>query len=294
MRNYIRDYRFTAGGTGTMGFTIGAPDPETGRVIRCKFSVERGDSESNNTATVDLYNLGPHSKAVLLQDNCVAELRAGYDGDLATIISGVVSHFEDEEDGADTCTSIEISDGLVATRDTNISLSYSGNVKGVKILQDAAAQMGCGIVFSPSCTFPSFRNFAFVGTAVKLLHQVCGAAGNNYSIQSGIINVCAPNEPLTTAAYVISEKTGLIGAPTRLYDSASSSNSDNANTSRRKTQIGWKATFLMNGHIQVNDLIRLESRSVVGTFRVSKIDASGDSEGTGSDSWSCTAELLEV
>ena len=294
MVNFKRTYRVVAGTTGTMGFDIGAVDESTGRSIHCKFSVERGDSESNNAASIDLYNLSDQSLAILQQDNCTVDLQAGYEGDCATILQGTVNYIETSHDGADVCTHVDITDGMVATRDTNLSISYRGAISGRKILSDAAAQMGCGILYSPTCTFPSFKNFSFVGSATTLFHQVCGASGNNFSIQNGVIQVCAANEAITALAYIISADTGLIGYPERLYDSASTSNTDNANTSRRKTQIGWKVKFLMNGHVQVNDYVRLVSTYASGTYRVSKIDASGDSEGTGEDSWCCTAELLGV
>ena len=102
------------------------------------------------------------------------------------------------------------------------------------------------------------------------------------------------NEAITAMAYVLSAETGLIGYPERLYDNASTSNSQNANTTKRKTQTGWKVTFLMNGHIQANDYVMLSSKLATGAFRVSKIDTKGDSEGSGEDSWVCVAELLEV
>lgn len=142
MKNFKRAYRLIAGTTGTMGFEIGAPDVVTGRSLRINFEVERGDSESNNTATIKIYNLSPQSLAVLEQINCVVDLQAGYDGDMATIIQGTVSHIDSAHEGADTCTEISIVDGLVATRDTNVSVSYRGSVNGKKILTDAAASMG--------------------------------------------------------------------------------------------------------------------------------------------------------
>lgn len=294
MKNFKRAYRLIAGTTGTMGFEIGAPDVVTGRSLHINFEVERGDSESNNTATIKIYNLSPQSLAVLEQDNCVVDLQAGYDGDMATIIQGTVSHIDSAHEGADTCTEIGIVDGLVATRDSNVSVSYRGSVNGKKILTDAAANMGCAILFSPNCTFPSFKNFSFVGSATTLFHQVCDASNTNFSIQNGVVQVCAANEAITAMAYVLSAETGLIGHPERLYDNASTSNSQNANTTKRKTQTGWKVSFLMNGHIQANDYIMLSSKLATGAFRVSKIDTKGDSEGSGEDSWVCVAELLEV
>ena len=50
----------------------------------------------------------------------------------------------------------------------------------------------------------------------------------------------------------------------------------------------------MNGHIQVNDYVLLESQEASGAFRVSKITTKGDTDGSGEDSWVCVAELLEV
>lgn len=108
------------------------------------------------------------------------------------------------------------------------------------------------------------------------------------------MQVCAANEPITVLTYKLSTATGLVGRPECLYENASTANTNNANTSSRKVQNGWKVTFLMNGHIQVNDYVLLESQEASGAFRVSKITAKGDTDGSGEDSWVCVAELLEV
>lgn len=65
MKNFGRTYRLIAGTTGTYGFEIGKVDAKTGRALRCTFEVERGDSESNNSATISVYNLSPQSFSTL-------------------------------------------------------------------------------------------------------------------------------------------------------------------------------------------------------------------------------------
>ena len=62
-------------------------------------------------------------------------------------------------------------------------------------------------------------------------------------------------------------------------------------SSDSKTVYGYEVEYFLNGAINVNDLVQLQSAKVSGYFRVKNIQISGDNlEGD----WTCTAKMVEV
>lgn len=228
---------------------------------------------------------------------CLIELRAGYGDDLPVIMGGSLTCFETETNGADRQTTIEFVDSFTSARDTTVSLSYSGVVNGEKIVRDVAQEMGCEVKLSPKAKMIDFKNFAFVGTGKTLIGRLCDRSKLRWSVQNGIIQICALDEPLTMAAYVLSADSGMIGSPKPFFESAStsskSSTSKNAssNTTKRKAKKGIEVTYCLNGHIQIDDYVKVESREDKGNYRASKIRFIGDTEG---DDWQCVGQFVEV
>ncbi len=56
-RNFNRQYRVRIGKDRSTGKEIGAINSDTGRALRCRFSVEIGESVSSNTGKINLWNL---------------------------------------------------------------------------------------------------------------------------------------------------------------------------------------------------------------------------------------------
>ena len=292
-----RQYRVRIGKNNSVGREIGKPNEKTKRAIRCSFSCEIGDSSSSNTGKITLWNLADETLRLLEQEDCLIELRAGYGDDLPVIMGGSLTCFETETNGADRQTTIEFVDSFTSARDTTVSLSYSGVVNGEKIVRDVAQEMGCEVKLSPKAKMIDFKNFAFVGTGKTLIGRLCDRSKLRWSVQNGIVQICALDEPLTMAAYVLSADSGMIGSPKPFFESAStsskSSTSKNAssNTTKRKAKKGIEVTYCLNGHIQIDDYVKVESREDKGNYRASKIRFIGDTEG---DDWQCVGQFVEV
>lgn len=275
----------------SMGRELGKPNESTGRALRCQFSCEVGDSSSSNTGKITLWNLADETLRLLEQEDCLIELSAGYKDDLPTIMGGTLTYFETEQSGADQQTTIEFVDSFTSCRDNTVSLSYSGTVSGDKIVRDAAQIMGCEVKFSKSAKLIDFTNFAFVGAGKTLIERVCNRSKMRWSLQNGIVQICALDEPITMAAYVLSASTGLIGSPKPVFESASTSDKKSSNASKRKAKKGIEVTYALNGHIQVDDYVKVDSKPYKGNYRASKIKFTGDTEG---DDWKCVALFVEV
>lgn len=291
MKNFDRQYRVLIGKNNSVGRELGKPNESTGRAIHIEFSCEVGESVSSNTGKISLWNLADETLHLLEQEDCLIELRAGYGDDLPTIMGGSLTYFYSVKSGADEETRIEFADSFVSKRDCTVSFGYDGTVNGKKIVEDAAKEMDCEVKCSPSVTFADFKDFAFVGSGKTLISKICSKSNLRYSVQNGIIQICALDEPLTMAAYLLNEETGLIGSPTPVFESASTSDKSGGNSTKRKAKKGIEVKYFLNGHIQVDDYVRVESKKYTGNYRVSKIAFTGDNV---RGDWICKALLVEV
>ena len=292
MKNWKRTYRLVAGLAGQSGFEIGE-ETDQGRALHIKFDLENTDVSSNNTGTISIWNLNDEHVSVLEQKDCMIALYAGYGDTKPLIFSGNVTNPETAMESTDRKTDLDVVDGRVAIRDTYLSLSYVGETLLQTIYGDCINQMGITCIYSQGAAVLLAATklplgYAFIGTAADCLTQLCNAYGLKWSIQNGVCQVLLAAEPISQQAYLLSEETGLIGVPKRVAMSAESTVQGSSDS---KTVYGYEVEYFLNGAINVNDLVQLQSAKVSGYFRVKNIQISGDNlEGD----WTCTAKMVEV
>ena len=284
MKQFNRQYRFAAGRAGGRGFEIGATSPSCPEALHISFSIEKADTETPNTAKVSLWNLNPEHLAILNEKDCIITLKAGYGETMPLLFVGAVTFTSTSLDGADRETAIEAADGLVALRDSYVSLSYSGKVSNKGVIENIAKEMGVTLTFSYNAKFTELTNgFSYVGPAKTALDKVCAPSGLQWQIYNGILQVKQKNDTMTREVYVLSPDSGLIGIPKKISFSQDSKGD--------KPQSGLEVEYLMNGAIGIGDYIRLESKAAKGYFRVRSVEMEGDNlEGN----WMCTARLIAV
>ncbi len=283
-KQFDRQYRMAAGPPGQTGFEVGEMKDPTDIPLNVEFSFEKTDLETQNNGRVTIWNLNKSHLAVLNQKNCLVSFRAGYGNQLPLIFAGSVTYASTEQDGANERTEIELVDNLIAIRDTYVSVSYNGTVNWKKILTDSAAQMGVAISFSHNATFKDVPNgFSFVGPAKDILNKACNCCGLSWSIQNGVLQIKKPGDTMSREVFLLDANSGLIGIPKRVV----AAQDDAGNV----TQYGWEVKYFLNGAINVNDYVKLESKKVSGYFMVQSVQLTGSNR---SGDWICTAKLLEV
>lgn len=90
---------------------------------------------------------------------------------------------------------------------------------------------------------------------------------------------------------MLSASTGLIGSPKPVFESASTSDKKSSNASKRKAKKGIEVTYALNGHIQVDDYVKVDSKPDTGQLSGVQNKFTGDTEG---DDWKCVALFVEV
>lgn len=275
-KNFGRKYRLLIGPSGGAGFEV--------TDLHIHFTLERSDQEASNTAKLEIWNLNESHKATLKQDDCTVTLFAGYENMTPLVFSGGVSYVTHDMDGTDKKSTVEVEDGLVATKDTYLSLSYEGVVSSKTILDDTAAKMGLPVEYSYNAEFQDIPNgYSFVGMAKDVLNVICKTSNLSWSVQFGVLQIKKTGDTMNRSVFVLSEETGMLGWPKQV--------SITDETDGKDDDEGWEVEFLMNAAIAVDDYVYLESKLVTGYFRVKKIAIEGDTDG---DIWQCQAQLLEV
>lgn len=292
---FDRQYRLSAGTAGGVGFEIGEPTPPHNSALHISFSVERTDGQTLNKTKITVWNLNEAHINTLMKDNCAVFLSAGYGKARPLLFKGTVTNVTTALDGSDRATDIEAIDGFGEVKDTYVVLSYKGSISVYDIIEKAAEQLGTPVVYSKTAqtrakSFQFSSGYSYVGSARSCLTKVCGGVGLNWTIQNGTLQVQKAGEAVSTVAQLLNADTGLIGVPTRIYNSAVASGTDTGST-LQDSLFGYEVTYFMNGNIGVNDLVKLESRVVSGLFRVYKLQIDGDNL---SGDWQCTAQLVEV
>lgn len=250
MKNFDRQYRLAAGKAGSTGFEIGSGK----RPLHVSFSVEKADTNSQNTAKVTIWNLNDEHLAELSKNDCVVVLHAGYGDTRPLIFTGVVTFATTKADGADRSTEIELVDNRIEVRDTYVSVGYSGAVNCKTLIQDTADQMGVTVSFSYNAEFKDIPNgYSYVGPARNVLTKACETSGLVWSINNGVLQVKRPGDTMSREVYELSAETGLLGLPERVQIS----NED------KGYSYGWDVEYLMNAAIGLDDYVYLNSNSNV-------------------------------
>lgn len=282
-KNWLRIYTLKAGKQGAKGLEIGNTDSARQTVLHISFSCEKSDSESANTAKVQIWNLSDENVKVLEKKDCMVELKAGYGNNCSLIFAGNVTSAVTTPDGADRMTELQVVDGRVALRDTNIKVSLNGVVSAKTVYGLIAGQMGLPIKYAKGLSFRKFPNgYSFVGKGRTCLKKMARACGHVWTIQNNVIQITKKGTPVQTTGFLLNSDTGLISVPKRITISQNSES---------KEQTGYEVQYFLNGAIGVNDTVKLKSDAVSGYFRVYKVTIDGDNmEGD----WICTAQLIKV
>jgi hypothetical protein len=282
--NFMRRYMMKAGPMNSKGFEIGNMESVTQTALHISFSVEKSDAETSNTAKVQIWNLSDTNLKLLESKDCIIELKAGYGENTPLILVGAVTSAITTKDNADRMTELEVVDGRIELRDTNLSVSYNGAINCKDIYNYIADKMGVAVVFADDLAFKNLSNgFSFVGKARTALQKVAQCCGHSWSIQNGVLQITNPGKPVSSRGYLLSSDTGLVDIPKRITIGSDSDSNG--------SQTGWEVQYFLNGAIGVNDAVELRSKTINGYFRVYKVTMDGDNlEGD----WMCTAQLLEV
>lgn len=294
MSRFDRTYRLLVGKSGKTGIEITQP-------LRVTFDVEKNTQEEPNFHTIRIFNLKPERRKEFEQPDMRVRLYAGYeqeDGALLTAAGAVVDAYS-YHDGPTVVTELRVADGYIEIRDTAVSVGYEAGVSSATILRDLARQMGLPLLLGDDVPERTWANgFSFYGPARNALHKVVAGAGAEWSIQNQELQVIAKRGVTRRQAIVLAADSGLVGYPQRTHENArekaavtdKTTGKDKRLISAQQQRHGWRVTSLLLPTVNPGDLVKMESRSVEGFWRVESLRHSGDSHG---GDWQTELQLVD-
>lgn len=295
MPRFNRTYRLLAGEAGGSGVEIRPP-------IHITFEVDKDAKEETNVHRISIWNLKKETRDRIVEPDTFVVLYAGYEEEDGPVLvaAGNVTFGYSYIDGPNWVTELELKDGYANVRDTVVSMGYGPGARASVIIRELARQMGLHLVMSNDAPDRTWQNgFSFYGAAYKALHKVVQGTGLEWSIQNAELQVIPRRGVTPRQAVVLSSDSGLIGYPERTRRGAQEKarvkdkrSGDNKDIVSAKQQIdGWRVESLLLPQLNPGDLVKLESRTVEGWFRIEELRHTGDYGGNGG--WNTELQLVD-
>lgn len=262
---WIREIEVLAGGkkfesTGDRGLDI-------------DLNISFGDKEEPDVSEVTIYNLSDHSiNEIEKQGYCV--VNAGYKelGNIGNVLSGDIEDVNTDWQGLDKVTKIKVSDGGKAWRTSELNATYEKGTKASFIMRDLANVMGYEIVeITPKEDKVYKLGKTIQGPCSNSLKQLVKDTNSKMFINKNRITIRDEKKGYDTG-FVLNGETGLIGSPTLNKDDSGDKTEARGKTKDKKKnkeeKKTWKVVCLLNPKIETDSIIKIESRSLNGTFRV--------------------------
>ncbi len=262
---WIREIEVLAGGkkfesTGDRGLDI-------------DLNISFGDKEEPDVSEVTIYNLSDHSiNEIEKQGYCV--VNAGYKelGNIANVLSGDIEDVNTDWQGLDKVTKIKVSDGGKAWRTAELNATYEKGTKASFIMRDLANVMGYEIVeITPKEDKVYKLGKTIQGPCSNSLKQLVKDTNSKMFINKNRITIRDEKKGYDTG-FVLNGETGLIGSPTLNKDDSGDKTEarekDKDKKKNKEEKKTWKVVCLLNPKIETDSIIKIESRSVSGTFRI--------------------------
>ncbi len=196
--------------------------------LRVGFKVQRTITPVADTAIVRVYNLAPASRAELAQRNIYLtgqsprylQVKAGYEQTAGAIFNGAIVRVVNVREGPDWVTEIEanaaLAQALANTKEKSWSSGAGISVESIVRELFQATELG-NPVFSVEATTRMagvfLESFVTEGSAYESIRRVLDAMGLTWSTGVEGVTVLKPGHPKDLRPFLLSEDTGMIGAP---------------------------------------------------------------------------------
>lgn len=252
--------------------------------IDLKFKVTRSLTPRPGTCELEVYNLSePHrTAAAAAARRTFVQVEAGYIEGMALLFRGNARRIWTLRDGSNWITKVEAGDGEFAIRTQRAARAFGPDTAVEDVVRYCADAMGVGTgnaaetlrgagLDRVGSVFP--RGATLHGSTARELVALLRAAGLEWSVQDGVLQVLPRGGALDRQAIVLGPSTGLVGSPERGQHGV------------------VKAKALLIPDLVPGRKVRLDSAIVAGVFTVTKAEYSGQTDGT---EWYADLELRQV
>lgn len=234
------------------------------------FKVKRTLAATPGTCELTIYNLNADHRREL-RPNAAGRLRvfcqvdAGFEGTRSMLFRGDTRRIEHKRDGTEWVTVITAGDGEHAIRRARVVAAFAPDTTVASVVRALAQTMGVGEgnLASVVGRFGASSRAGTVlhGQAAQELTRICTAAGLEWSVQDGALQLLVRGQALQREAVVLSPETGLLGSPERC---------------------GWrkiKLSALLQPDLVPGRRVVVQSSTATGEYRIVEAEYAGETRG---------------
>ena len=252
------------------------------------FEVKKSGNAKENVARIKIWNLSTETRKLITASNSLVRLFAGYQDNkgLIEVAQGDITNVRNSRTETEIVTEIHVEDGNNKLLRKPISLSFEDKVTLKNILSNITEQSGfafrlIGIASGAYVTggYAAYGDLDIVLDALALVFDI------KWSVQGGIILIRGKKPLNDSSVMLLTAETGLI-----LNPETTKKASRNLQESDRPLPVDvYELQSLLQPHLQVNDLIAVESQDLKGNVRINKISHTGDTRG---NNWYSNIEVV--
>lgn len=262
---WIRDIDVLAGGKKFQSLGENA--------LEIDFDISFNDKEEPDVSEVTIYNLSEDSiNEIKKQGYCI--VNAGYRemGNKACVVSGDIEDVTTDWEGLDKVTKIKVSDGGKEWRKAKLNKTYAEGTKASLIMQDLCSVLGYEVVeIKPKEDITYKLGKTIKGYCSDSLKKLVKDTKSKMYINKKRITI-RDEKKGNNIGFLLNSETGLVGNPSLNKDDSEdktdlreSEKEKKKNKEEKKT---WKVTCLLNAKIETDSIIKIESKTCNGQFRV--------------------------
>lgn len=262
---WIRDIDVLAGGKKFQSLGDNA--------LEIDFDISFNDKEEPDVSEVTIYNLSEDSiNEIKKQGYCI--VNAGYRemGNKACVVSGDIEDVTTDWEGLDKVTKIKVSDGGKEWRQAKLNKTYAEGTKASLIMHDLCGVLGYEVVeIKPKEDITYKLGKTIKGYCSDSLKKLVKDTKSKMYINKKRITI-RDEKKGTDIGFLLNSETGLVGNPTLNKDDSGDKtdlrNSEKKKKKNKEEKKTWKVICLLNAKIETDSIIKIESKTCNGQFRV--------------------------
>lgn len=223
---------------------------EPGLVI--EFEINFKDDSEGNIGYIDIYNLA-ESSIDNIENGDELILKAGYEGDVGTLLPGVVEKVYSRYEGVEKRTELIVGDHTDKWLTHTINRAWAEGKDAETVAQDIINELPFQLgEFDPAenVTYENGKTFSTLSKTA--LEEIASDTGSKLHVSRGEIFFRPPNKGTEEIPY-LSKETGLIATPEKGHDEG---------------EVIYDVQSLLNYRIWADEVIEIDSKTASGTFRV--------------------------
>ena len=241
--------------------------------LEIEFDIPFSNNKEPDIAEITIYNLSDSSIEQIKKDGYIM-VNAGYKqlGNIANIFTGQIEEVATEWLYVDKVTKIKATDGGDAWRKIKVNKTYQKNTKASDIMRDLANAMGYEITkIEPKEDITYRLGKTITSYASTSLDQLAKDTKSKLFINKNRITIASEDKGNNTGV-LLNENSGLIGTPSMVKDETGDKNGSRDYEANKKEndkeRKAWRVTSLLNPMFETDTIIKVESRTINGEYRI--------------------------